>query len=82
MIKLPIMKIIKNIFSEELTRSQMQNIRGGVQTNCGVKIDGEWYRLGLPDGEGAARAQEYVANGWATNWCCDSCPQWETEIIQ
>jgi len=64
-------------FGEALTREQMKNVVGGVgQTNCGVKINGEWKRLQLPEGEGAARAQEYVANGWAEAWCCDSCPEW------
>ena len=43
---------------------------------CGVKVDGEWIELTreTPDEPTKDRAIEYVTNGWATNWCCDSCP--------
>ena len=57
-----------------LSKAEMKNVLGGVHGSCGVKISGEWRPIN-PDENGNTKsiALSYVANGWATNWCCDSC---------
>lgn len=69
----------KTLSKKVLTKQEMKAVTGGkaAQTNCGVKINGEWRRFSVPEGEGYALGEKYVANGWATNFCCDSCPPWD-----
>lgn len=57
-----------------LSRTELLQITGGVTGGCGVKIDGVWRPIN-PDENGNTKdtAIRYVQNGWATNWCCDSC---------
>lgn len=67
------------ILGRSLSKNEQKKVRGGlaepVSGGCGVKINGEWRALN-PDENGNTkdRAIQYVQNGWATNWCCDSCP--------
>ena len=56
-IKFRMMNKLTSKFGETLTREQLKNVVGGVsQTNCGIKMDGIWRRLQVPEGEGAAKA--------------------------
>lgn len=56
--------------AKALNRSQMRNIKGGVNGNgtCGYKKDGEAFC-------NLSKAQVMAAtdNGNVGNWCCDSC---------
>lgn len=81
------MNTLKMNFGEALSREQMKNVVGGYippdicevaapgepTTSCQVKINGEWRSMGVVPGNGSACGQHYVSNGWASNWCCDSC---------
>jgi hypothetical protein len=51
-----------------LSRDEMKKVVGG--GTCGYK-DGNGWHLGYSK----ADAKEMVDLGWASNWCCASCPE-------
>ncbi len=63
---------------EVLTREQLKKVLGG--GNCGVMINGQWRQITSTSGSGCSTTQcvavSYVNNGYATNYCCDSCSHW------